>query len=253
MKPTLYESATRGIASASLSSHFELTTITPDCWFYDAHRALVAAVSDRTFPCHFGTEALLRGGLFFTSVSSTRTSELTKLAEVIDQFATASAGLPMRSALIAFVDTRGSEQLAEDEATFWRVLRYLYHESNSADNDDPSTPQWSFPFRTHRLFFNGHSPHYHRRRSRSATDTVHIVIQTVQNLGLLTGQSRQAVAAANEIRAKVDRYDAIPRSPQLAHHGTPDNLDWRQFWLLDSNRPDTRTCPLMKDNPHGAP
>jgi FPC/CPF motif-containing protein YcgG len=211
-------------------------------WFAGAAGLLIKAVDGQPlFPCHFAVNAVHKSTLFFSGISEPERLESSPLLEDLRQFLSFYRSLPYRSALATFVDTRGSRSLEDDERTFWSVLRYLQRHSLGAVPDNYDAPDWHFAFDDEELYFNGHSPHYASRVSRRSSECLAIVIQTRFNLRQVTGDLPYARAVSDQIRLAVDRYDRIPRSPYLGPH-----FDWRQFWLLDDNGIDTRTCPLER-------
>jgi FPC/CPF motif-containing protein YcgG len=218
----------------------DLAEIPADAWFARAAHRLIQTVQDTPhFPCHFATLASQRGALFFSDAGKPQQLATSSIVEDLRTFLAFYRSLPLRSAVVVFVDTRTTRSLQEDEDIFWSVLSHLRDRSSTPPRTDYDDPDWHFCFDDEELFFNGHSPHYRNRISRRSDECLSIVIQTRFNLRHVSGSTPAAVAVSDQIRSIIDRYDDIPRSPYLGPH-----FDWRQFWLLDDNGADRRRCPL---------
>ena len=85
------------------------------------------------------------------------------------------------------------------------------------------------------------TPAHRQRQSRSSPNNLVMVYQPrwVFHTVFNTPKSRDAAAAT--VRNLIDQYDAIPRSPELAHYNTPGTTESRQYFLLDENK--TADCP----------
>lgn len=223
------------------SVQFPPAFLTDDVWFSHAASLLMKALDGQPlFPCHFAINALHKKTLVFSDIPDPLSLGSSSLLDDLRQFLSFYRLLPYRSALITFVDTRGSRSLADDESTFWKILRYLHTHSRGSVRYDYDAHDWHFNFDDEELYFNGHSPHYLNRLSRRSGECLAIVIQTRFNLKHVTGDTPSALAVSEQIRHVVDQYDRIPRSPYLGPH-----FDWRQFWLLDTNDVDERSFPLQ--------
>ena len=61
----------------------------------------------------------------------------------------------------------------------------------------------------------------------------------------LEGDSVAGKNARRTIRARIDRYDALPPSPRLGIYGAAGNREWQQYFLPDDNATTTPDrCPL---------
>jgi FPC/CPF motif-containing protein YcgG len=217
-----------------------IRALSPDLWFFSAAQQMLKTIEGRpTFPCSFAVSAAEKGALLFSDVPNASPVEASTFVTDLREFISFYKALPHRSALITFVNTKGSRSLSEDEEVFWKILRYLETQSTKPTHPDYSKPDWHFAFDNEELFFNGHSPHYLHRLSRRSPLCLSIITQTRYNLRHISGDAPAAASVAAQIRRVVDAYDRIPRSPYLSV-----NFDWRQFWLLDNNEPDMRVCPL---------
>jgi len=208
-------------------------------WLKDEAAAMVATVQGPpAHPCYFAATALERGTLIFADFVTI--DGMAIAAEDIREFLSFYTSLPYRAALILHFDGP-SLSLEADEARFWGLLTFLQTQSNRRPRTDYESKDWRFVFDDVDLFFNGHSPHYRQRKSRRAALRPFVVVQTLSNLKGVSGDDQTEPKVADRIRSAVDTYDAIHRSPYL----NGKESDWRQFWLLDTNEADTRTCPLI--------
>jgi uncharacterized protein len=199
------------------------------------------------FPCPYGILAFQQNHIFF-SVIERHQHPYEHFYQQVDEFLTITKDLPHRVGLITFIcGAPESCSLADDEQFFWELLRFLYHQQNSTTKLDADDPSWRFPFANEELFFNGHSPHYTQRRSRFAPGSPFIVTQTIGNLAGLIPPAPGAEKISRRIHDMISAYDQLHPSPNLKSIAHEANSDWRQYWLPDTNDPDTRSNPFGND------
>lgn len=252
----LYVNANESSSAIQVAEKRGVTVVDMDrkMWFFPFCQELRERISSHApeFPCTFARTALHRGTLIYTGIEDLDQDGFDNAVLNIRQFLRFYHLLNYRSALVVFLDTRHTMSLDEDEEIFWSLVRYIEQNSSTRTSISHNDHRWQFHFDDHHLFFNGHSPHYKHRFSRSSPHCLVVIIQTKQNLEGISGISHGSSSISEVIRSKVDEYDLIPRSPYLKLFGDHENLEWRQYWLLDSNCADDRKCPLNKENPNHA-
>jgi len=109
---------------------------------------------------------------------------------------------------------------------------------------DPEQDYWEFCFAGTPMFVVCNTPSHGRRRSRSGAGLT-ITFQPRWVFAGLEGDSVAGKNARRTIRARIDRYDALPPSPRLGIYGAAGNREWQQYFLPDDNATTTPDrCPL---------
>lgn len=203
------------------------------------------------FPCTFAVSAFRQGHLRFAFINSAideTTWEL--LPELLAQYVTTSREIARITSFVVFFRLDGLRRgLDWYEERLWTILQYLHrHDPRSwpADlSEDPEDPRWEFAFAGQPIFVVCNTPAHHQRRSRWSTELT-ITFQPRSVFEGLEAETVRGQAARRTIRRRLSQYDApLPPSPVLGGYGEPDNREWRQYFLGDTNEePATRRCPL---------
>lgn len=202
-------------------------------------------VDDDRFPCTYATTALRQGTLEFVRVKWPRPADV--VAAVEAYLAKVAELPPVRAAMLAlvvFLDVPDGDV----EAAAWEAVEALIDAdpAGAAAAGPVDSPSWALTFRGIRLFVNISSPAHLRRRSRNLGSRVALVIQPRDGIDLIAPPDERGDRIRERIRRRVDRYDAIPRSPDLSTHGNAANRDWKQYWLADEPEGWTGECPIHR-------
>jgi FPC/CPF motif-containing protein YcgG len=223
-------------------------------WAGDAYRALREKVGDPEFPCTFGTVALKKGDLLVGFVESdTDDAIVAALVALLSDYARFILGQPIVTAsmmpLAIFMKPR--PDCATVEAYFtvsWKLLQQV-HERDPEPwparvPPDPEDPRWSFCFGGVPFFINFKTPLHRDRNSRRVDHTYLWLVQARDGFDIVAGDTPQGNHARNLIRDKLTRYDRISPYPALAHYGQPDNREWKQYFVPESNEAPADRCPF---------
>ncbi len=205
------------------------------------------------FPCVFAQNAFRRSNIRFSLVSLKNgihdLDELRRdLGDYLDDCeewdGNANSSEPL---LVVFEKSYGLRDDDDYRRLFDATLQHLI------DNDplpwpehthtDPASPYWSMCYRSVQIFINVSHPAHVNRRSRNLCDTLVLVINPRERFDLVAGNNSKGNAIRQQIRANVDVYDTIQRSPLLDHYHS-GGLEWPQYMLPDDNSTPARKCPL---------
>ena len=218
-------------------------------WLQEAYETYRDVILDPAFPCYFGTKAEERDRMRFCCV---RDGEQDHLPDVLRAFLAHSREHPRhRSVLIVFYEPDGRPRtLAEDEARFWELLRWLHERDREPWPDDvptdPSDPHWEYCFAGEAMFVFPCSPAYRSRRSRRMGPYYMVCFQPRRVFYGVESGSPAGQRARERIWARVRDWDAVEPHPELEHmaYGDPEMREWKQYVLPDDNTPLRGRCPF---------
>jgi len=131
---------------------------------------------------------------------------------------------------------------------FWRVLQFLHDHDPSPWPPgiplDPNNPNWSFCFAATPLFMSANSPAHRCRRSRNLGKSMVLVVQPRSGIDYAAPPNNIGDRVRQSIRARINSYDAVRASKDLATHGSPNNRDWKLYFLSDATIEGPWRCPL---------
>lgn len=223
-------------------------------WADGAYAELVAKVADPTFPCTFGTVALRKGDLLMAFVETDDAEALrqgvyNRFVEYTDRMRPLDRVTASLHPLALFLPAPGGVRTITEYFAFgWSLLQWL-HERDPEPwparvPRDPDDPAWSYCFGGIPLFVNFKTPAHHQRRSRRMDGAYLLLIQTRDGFDVVAGDTPQGRRARGLIRQKLAAYDPIAPYPELAHFGTAENREWKQYFLPDDNVPVAGRCPF---------
>jgi FPC/CPF motif-containing protein YcgG len=223
-------------------------------WAGAAYAELVAKVADPAFPCTFGTVALRKGDLLMAFVEAAegaarRQGVYDRLVEYTDRMRPLDHVTASLHPLALFLPAPAGVRTIEEYFAFgWSLLQWLHDRDPAPWPDrvprDPDDPAWSFCFGGIPLFVNFKTPAHHQRRSRRMGGAYLLLIQTRDGFDVVAGDTPQGRRARSLIRQKLAAYDPIAPYPELAHFGTTENREWKQYFVPDDNTPVTGRCPF---------
>jgi FPC/CPF motif-containing protein YcgG len=223
-------------------------------WADAVYAELVAKVEDPSFPCTFGTLALRKGDLLVAFVEtndaeSLRQGVCDRFIEYTDRMRSLDPVAASLHPLALFLPPPAGVRTIEEYFAFgWSLLQWVHdrdsHPWPARVASDPDDPAWSYCFGGVPLFVNFKTPAHHQRRSRRMAGGYLLLIQTRDGFDVVAGNTPQGRRARGLIRQKLAAYDTIAPYPELAHFGTADNREWKQYFVPDDNTPAHRQCPF---------
>jgi uncharacterized protein len=223
-------------------------------WATCAYVELTTKVSDDAFPCTFGTVAVRKGDLLTAFVETTDQDQIhSQLAHLLTAYTDRVRPLtPVAASLLPLAiflrPPVGVSTVAQYFHYGWSLLQWL-HEHDPQPwparvPSQPDDPAWSFCYAGVPLFVNFKTPAHEHRRSRHMGGAYMLLIQTRDGFDIVAGDTPQGRRARDLIRRKLATYDPIPTYPELAHYGTPDNREWKQYFVPDDATPIATQCPF---------
>ncbi|RYP25273.1 hypothetical protein DL765_000154 [Monosporascus sp. GIB2] len=100
--------------------------------------------------------------------------------------------------------------------------------------------KWCMNFDETEAFFAVQSPAHRQRLSRYAPNLA-MVYQPRYIFDIIFKDTHYRESATKTVRGLIDKYDKIPRSPDISDYGLDGTTESRQYFLLDKNEP--AQCP----------
>ncbi|MET3576324.1 YqcI/YcgG family protein [Bhargavaea ullalensis] len=218
----------------------------PD-WLLREYQTFHDTVTDKTFPCYFGMAAELGGELRYAYIEREDWSNLPQaLAEFLELFEDPKH---KRHGFFVFVEPFEEEGTIEDyRREFWDILQYL-HEQDDVDwpEDAPKDPEhhlWDFRFGGEPIFAFGNAPAYKQRRTRDLGNAMVIGFQPRKIFKGLEGTEPGGINSREKVRERVEKWDNLPKHPDISHFGDPEHNEWKQFFIGDDAVPIKGKCPF---------
>ncbi len=210
-------------------------------WLKDEYSYWEKVVSDKNFPCHFGTIAEKKGDLRYFYIEN---HDLSPLPNVLREFLKLSReNEHNKHALVVFVQPEIPEQSFDYyENYFWNILKYLHEndekEWNANIPTDPDDPLWEFCFDGEPIFVSANMPAYKHRITRNMGKSLILIFQPRRIFADITPK------AIDLIRSKVESIENLPIHPDLGRYGDESNREWKQYIITDDNNPRKGVCPF---------
>jgi uncharacterized protein len=206
----------------------------------------VARVDSEQYPCMYATRALRRGSLLFAQMTWDGDGGAALAAQVRAYLSEVAHLAPDDAAMVALVVFVATPAAPEDhERVAWEAIQTLIDHGGNSDGDVPiDHPAWALTFDGVRLFVNVSTPRNARRRSRNLGSQLTLVIQARDGIDHIAPLDARGDRIREAVRRRLDRYDDVPRSPDLSRNGASTNRDWKQYVLADGEEGWSGPCPL---------
>ncbi|KAL8729524.1 MAG: hypothetical protein Q9166_004696 [cf. Caloplaca sp. 2 TL-2023] len=149
------------------------------------------------------------------------------------------------TSLVLMTPSPIAERSVEDyHKLFWSFLHKLHRLDPKpwpkSIPHDTGAERWCFNFDDTSSFFAVLTPAHRQRQSRYAPNMC-MIYQPRYIFDKLFSSAKNRASATKVVRDLVDRYDAIPHSPDISNYASPGTTESRQYFLLDENK--TAICP----------
>lgn len=213
----------------------------------DLHATLTSR--EVAFPCTFAVSSVRKSALrfgFVDDVDDVRT--WADLPGILTEYLRVYRQIDRDTALIVlFGPQRVIADLDQYRDRFWEVLQFLHGQDTTAwpadiprNTDDPA---WEFSFGGTPLFVVCNTPAHVLRKSRFSPNFM-ISFQprwVFENIGALTPRG---AAIRRVIRDRLRVFDGREPSPVLGDYGDPQNREWQQYFLPDTDDQADSVCPF---------
>ena len=196
--------------------------------------------TETLFPCTFAVTGARKAALRFAFVDEQDDpGTWSALPGILAEYLEASPRIGKETSLIVlFGPQPGVAALDEYRTRFWEVLQYLHDrdpaswpESVPKDTEDPA---WEFCFGGTPVFVVCNTPAHTTRKSRY-NPSLMITFQPRWVFDAVSASTPGGAAARRVIRRRLLAFDGVEPSPDLGSYGDPDNREWRQYFLPDTN------------------
>ncbi len=216
-------------------------------WVIREYKNFHETVTDQTFPCYFGMNAEKKGELRYAYVSQGDWSNLPGAVEEFIQLF--DAPKLIRHGLFVFVEPETEEKsIPYYREYFWNLLQYM-HDQDEKDwpEDKPTDPDhylWNFTFAGEPFFVFGNAPAYKQRKTRDLGNSLVLGFQPRRIFEGLEGTSKGGIMSRDKVRERVEKWDNLPKHPNISHYGDPEHREWKQYFIGDDVRPIEGKCPF---------
>lgn len=217
-------------------------------WFLNEYKTFSNIVTRQDFPCSFGYAGHTRGELRYSYISHDDWAHLPQTLEAFNALFSNQERL-IRHGFFLFVEPETAEHSLEYyRSYFWDILQYLYdHDPYEWPKDYPKHPDhhlWSFSFAGDTYFVFGNTPAYKQRKTRDLGNSLILGFQPRQIFAGLEGDSKSGRRARENIRKRVEKWDQLPKHPNISHYGDTSHREWKQYFIGDDTEEISGDCPF---------
>ncbi|MCP1197093.1 amino acid adenylation domain-containing protein, partial [Acetobacter senegalensis] len=220
----------------------------PPQWLVDSYTLFHEQVTHPEFPCYFGSIAERRKEMFYTLVNA---RDLTALPDTMRYFAELSVSIEHeKNNLAVFFEPETEPQTHEEFRAFcWHILQYLHDHDTTENVEDQPLPDdaaWEFTFAGMEMFAVGCGPTYQRRKSRNLGPGMLMLFQPRSVFMDPNTGKEISLAARQVVRDRLLKWDdGVAAHPDTGIYGDPKNREWKQYFLPDTDAPETGKCPFL--------
>lgn len=216
-------------------------------WLQGEYACWKEVVSDKGFPCPFGTVAERKGLLRYFYVEN---DDFNFLPDALREFLKVSRSSKDRHAFIVFFRPEIPEKpFAYYENYFWDVLQFLHeHDQREWCKDipmDPDDVKWEFCFDGEPIFVSANMPGYKHRVTRHIGNSLILIFQPRRIFNGISYQTKQGKKAIELIRSRVEAIESLPFHPDLGAYGDENYREWKQYVITDDGEPRSGRCPFL--------
>ncbi|KUP09807.1 YqcI/YcgG family protein [Bacillus coahuilensis m2-6] len=217
-------------------------------WVKNEYLNFREVVTNKTFPCYFGMAAEKKGELRYSYVSNDDWSTLPGAIKEFNQLFDENKRL-IRHGLFVFIEPETEDKdIPYYREYFWNILQYLHdQDEESWPADYPTDPEhhlWAFSFAGEPYFVFGNAPAYKQRKTRDLGNSLVLGFQPRRIFEGLEGTSPGGVMSREKVRERVEKWDNLPKHPNISHYGDPDHREWKQYFIGDDIKPIEGKCPF---------
>lgn len=199
----------------------------------------------RPFPCLFGVSGLKSG-----QVRVTFPDPLTpeSLAPILAAYLGQARSFGAMTSLVAFARPGPVRDMEHYRSRLWSLLDGLERlDTVPRPADIPreiDSPAWEFCYAGEPIFVVCNTPAHVLRQSRRSTAFM-VTFQPRWVFDGIVGNPNPAVQRSlKKVRERLHAFDAIPEFPYLGEYGDPENREYQQYFIDDTNQ--TQGCPFHR-------
>lgn len=197
----------------------------------------------RPFPCVFGVTGLKSGQVRY-AFPDPLTPET--LAPILRDYLENARSFGKMTSLVVFGRPGPVMGMEDYRDRFWSLLAGLetLDESPRPSEICPEmdSASWEFCFHGEPIFVVCNSPAHVLRQSRRSTSFMITLQPRWVFEGLTDSDDPAILRSLRMVRDRLEKFDAIETSPFLGAYGEPDNREFQQYFIDDTN--DAPKCPF---------
>lgn len=221
-----------------------LSDFEPQSWQSVVFNELASSLTStaRPFPCLFGVAGFKTDQLRFAFCEDMTGSTI---APILRDFLSRARSYGQNTSLVLFSKPSAVETIHAYEQQFWSLLRDIaLHDVHQWPNDIPEQlddPVWEFCFAGEPVFVVCNTPAHVLRQSRR-TSTFTLTFQPRWVFDSILDTEENANKAFAKVRRRLEKFDMLPPAPVLGKYGDPDNREYQQYFLNETN--ELPQCPF---------
>ena len=94
-----------------------------------------------------------------------------------------------------------------------------------------------FSFGGEPIFAFGNAPAYKQRKTRHLGNSLVIGFQPRTIFDGLEGHRPKGAYSRQTVRERVEKWDQLPKHPNISHYGDPNHREWKQYFIGDDIEP----------------
>ncbi|RYP71167.1 hypothetical protein DL771_004967 [Monosporascus sp. 5C6A] len=222
----------------------------PGTWQRKAYEDFISALvnKEKTFPCIYGTKGYKANEIDFFFLDSENVSDLDTAkfgAKAILEYHKILRHRGRNVSLVLICPPPTVERSVDEyHELFWSFLKRLRQLDPKPwpahIPHDTFHQKWCMNFDETEAFFAVQSPAHRQRLSRYAPNLA-MVYQPRYIFDIIFKDTHYRESATKTVRGLIDKYDKIPRSPDISDYALDGTTESRQYFLLDKNEP--AQCP----------
>jgi len=217
-------------------------------WVQEEYKTFDSIINKSDFPCTFGMSGHKKGELRYSYINHDNWSHLPETLKSFNALFDEQKRL-IRHGFFLFVEPEEEvKSLEHYRQYFWNVLQYL-HDNDDQDwpaeyPKDPDNHLWAFSFAGEPYFAFGNAPCYKQRKTRDLGNSLIIGFQPRRIFEGLDGNSKAGVLSRERVRERVEKWDQLPKHPNISHYGDLEHREWKQYFIGDDAEPIQGSCPF---------
>lgn len=199
----------------------------------------------RPFPCVFGVSGLKSDQLRYAFLDPL---EPESIAPVLGDYLSTARSIGRMTSLVLFGRPGPVQALEAYRDRFWSILDGLERLDTAPRPDGVDerleSASWEFCFGGEPTFVVCNSPAHVLRQSRRSTSFMITFQPRWVFEGITDTEDPATLRALSTVRDRLANFDAIAPSPHLGAYGDPENREYRQYFIDDTN--DAPACPFHR-------
>lgn len=222
-------------------------------WKLSAFQGFEAVMTSTThpFPCTLGIAGFNADQLRYAFVDEAPSSDQAAylLAATLQSFVTTARAYGKNTSLVVFFNETRDVGVDNFQSVFWNLINKT-HALDAAVwpkqlSVDPDGKTWEFSFAGEPIFVVCNTPSNQARMSRYGQYFA-MTFQPRWVFDGITGPlAPNGKKIKQEIRKRLQSFDAVAPSPFLGVYGEVENREWKQYFLEETNQPTVSKCPFV--------